>query len=103
VITKKGNFSNIQVPAYMVRLNYRVTDQVRYFPFPDYSAGKTLSSPIPDTRNTLFWSSPVSDKNIKEPGINFYSGDTKGNYTVNVQGIDAGGNPVSSATAIIVR
>jgi hypothetical protein len=60
VITKAGDFSNIQMPDRMMRVSYRISDPVPWFVSPDYSSGKIKTSRLPDYRNTLFWNPSVS-------------------------------------------
>jgi hypothetical protein len=66
VITKTGDFSNINLPDDAIRLSYRVIDPVWSFVSPDYSSAGMKNSRIPDFRNTLYWNPSVKpDKDGK--------------------------------------
>jgi len=95
IITRAGDFSNIELPDHAIRLPYRVTEPVFSFSPPDYSSSTAKESRIPDFRNTLYWNPslrPGPDNNIS---IDFWASDLPGNYIVNIQGITANGEEIS--------
>ncbi|MGB8491717.1 MAG: hypothetical protein WCE64_11730, partial [Bacteroidales bacterium] len=55
VITRAGDYSNVSLPEYAVRMPYRVTGQVKSFASPDYSSPAIAGNRIPDLLNTLYW------------------------------------------------
>ena len=95
VITKAGDYSLVTLPDYAVRLKYRVVEPVRTFHAPDYSSAEMKQSRIPDFRNTLYWNPSVKPGDDGKIRVEFWSGDVKGDYEVNVQGVNPEGKPVS--------
>jgi len=91
VITIAGDFSSVTLPEYAIRLQYRVVDQVFFFNSPDYSGDVKRSSRVPDFRNTLYWNPSVKPGNEGKVLTEFWTSDTKSEYTVNIQGITSEG------------
>ncbi len=103
VITKTGDFSVIDLPAGMVRLNYRVTDPVRAFPLPDYSSETARKNRIPDFRTTLFWDPGLSPHPEGRPSVTFPAGDNRGDYLLRLEGMTKDGRVVSHRVRIRVK
>ncbi len=103
VITKSADFSVVDLPAGMVRLNYRVTDPVRAFALPDYSSEATRNNRIPDNRTTLCWDPGLSSNPGVSPSVTFPAGDIRGDYLLRLEGITAGGRVVSKRVRIRVK
>jgi hypothetical protein len=102
IITKTGDFSNGTLPVDAVRLHYIVIDPVSSFNSPDYSSTEMKNSRIADYRNTLYWNPAVKpDKNGKAT-VEFWTGDTKSDYIINIQGITSEGKSVSLRKSIKV-
>jgi hypothetical protein len=103
IITKAGDFSNVTLPDYAIRLSYRVVDQVNSFISPDYSSTAMKKSRIPDFRNTLYWNPSVrADKNGKAR-VEFWTSDFASDYVVNIQGFTPEGKMVSAKKFIKIR
>ena len=103
VITRAGDFSNVTLPDYAVRLKYRVFDPVLSFSSPDYSAGKTGPDKTPDFRNTLYWNPSVKPSREGNVSVEFWTSDLPGDYEINILGFSGDGKPVSIRKIITVR
>lgn len=95
VITKSGNFSCVPLPAYMIRLPYRVIDPVMSFVSPDYSSPEIKNNRIPDFRNTLYWNPSVRPDKDGKVRIEFWTSDVVSEYEINIQGIGVDGKVLS--------
>lgn len=103
VITKSGNFTNIALPDYMVRLPYRVTDPVLSFVSPDYSSLDLKKSRVPDYRNTLYWNPSLTAASDGKVRAEFWSSDNKADYLIRIQGLTKDGKNISFTKIIKVR
>jgi hypothetical protein len=103
VITKAGDFSNVTLPDYAIRLSYRVIDQVNSFISPDYSSKAMKKNRIPDFRNTLYWNPSVKPDQDGKARVEFWSSDNKTDYLINIQGITQEGKPFSFQKNIKVK
>ncbi|MGD0341105.1 MAG: hypothetical protein ABSA76_05295 [Bacteroidales bacterium] len=103
VITKAGDFSNVTLPDYAIRLSYRVIDQVNSFISPDYSSTAMKKNRIPDFRNTLYWNPSVKPDQDGKARVEFWSSDNKTDYLINIQGITQEGKPFSFQKNIKVK
>jgi hypothetical protein len=103
VITRKGDFSCIDLPDYAVRLPIRVTDPVSSFISSEYSTREKKRSSIPDFRNTLFWDPSPVRGNDGKVRAEFWTSDVASDYVINIQGITAEGEPVSFRKVIKVE
>jgi len=95
VITRAGDFSNVTLPDYAVRLPYSVTEPVRTFSSPDYASQEKRQSHMPDFRNTLYWNPSVKPDMEGKVGVEFWSSDFKSDYEIKIQGITGDGKLVS--------
>jgi hypothetical protein len=91
VITKSGDFSNVTLPSYAIRLSYRVVDPVNTFSSPDYSSVNMKRSRIPDFRNTLYWNPSIHTDKEGKAFVEFWTSDYVSDYEVNIQGITPAG------------
>jgi hypothetical protein len=103
VITKAGDFSNVALPDYALRLPYRVIDPVYSFVSPDYSSFQMKSNRIPDFRNTLFWNPSVKPDKEGKARVEFWTSDFISDYEVNIQGITKDGEKISLKKIIKVK
>ena len=103
VITKAGDFSGVQLPDYMIRLTYRVTDPVLSFTSPEYSSAEKKSSRVPDFRNTLYWNPSLKPDKEGKSRVAFWSSDFVSGYEINIQGITSEGIPISIRKIIRVK
>jgi len=92
IITRAGDFSNVELPDHAVRLPYRITESVSNFLSPDYSASESKQNRIPDFRNTLFWAPSVKPDIEDKITIEFWASDLPGDYVLDIQGITAQGD-----------
>jgi hypothetical protein len=95
-MTRAGDFSNITLPDYAVRLPYRITEPVNAFLSPDYSLQEKRQSRIPDFRNTLYWNSSVEPDKDGKASIGFWGSDIDSEYEISIQGFTGTGIPVSA-------
>ena len=103
VITRAGDYSNVTLPDYAVRLKYRVFDPVLFFASPDYSVSQTGPDKTPDFRNTLYWDPSAKPSQNGRVSVEFWTSDLPGDYEVNVQGFSSDGKPISFRRIITVR
>jgi len=103
IITKSGDFSNITLPEYVIRIPYRVIDPVNAFISPDYSTSEMKRSRIPDFRNTLYWNPSLKPDSTGVARVDFWTGDFVSDFEVNIQGISTDGKPVSIKKTIHVK
>ncbi len=101
VLTKSGDFSNVPLSNYMIRLKYRVTDPVLQFPAPDYSLPEDAAGRIPDFRNTMYWNPSIKTDKNGSSVVSFRTSDIPYEYTISVNGFSTDGKPVSFKKHII--
>jgi hypothetical protein len=94
VITKAGDYSDVNLPGYAVRVSYRAIEPVNAFLSPDYSTEERMQSRIPDFRNTLYWNPSVQWNTDGNYMVEFWSSDLTGDYEINIQGITDKGKTV---------
>jgi hypothetical protein len=103
VITRSGNFSNINMPGYAVILPYRVVEEPAIHTAPDYSDEKNRLSRTPDLRNTLYWNPSVKTDVNGKAEIQFWTSDLPGNYIINIEGISRTGEKIKLHKTFKVR
>ena len=100
VITKKGDFSSVELPDYAVRLPYTIFDPEPEFWSPLYPDQESRQSRIPDLRNMLYWNSSLKPGSDGRFRVEFWSSDYVTWYEINIQGVDSEGEPVSFRTRL---
>lgn len=103
VITKAGNFSNVTLPDYAVRLPYRAIDPSDSFSAPIYPDDARKQSRIPDLRNTLYWNPSVKFDSSGKANLEFWSSDFTTDYEIIVQGLSKNGKPFYSRSLFTVK
>jgi hypothetical protein len=103
VITRSGDFSSVTLPDYATRLQYKVYEPSLTFTSPDYSSSDSRLSRVPDFRNTLYWNPSVHTGNTVKSVIEFWSGDIKSNYIIDIQGVTSDGKIVSGKSVISIE
>jgi hypothetical protein len=103
VITKAGDFSNVTLPSYMIRIPYRVIEPVSSFVSPDYSTSTQRENRIPDYRNTIYWNPQVATNSENKTQAELWTSDNPGKYVINVQGITKNGKLISITKVLKVR
>lgn len=104
VITRKGNFTNINLPDYAVEMRYRAIEKSGVFVQPDYTDHQKKDSRVPDLRNTLYWNPGMYDfKNGESKKIEFWTSDIAGNYIINIEGVTSEGQIIAIRKLIKVR
>ncbi|MCU0456694.1 MAG: hypothetical protein MUE74_10360 [Bacteroidales bacterium] len=95
IITRKGDFSSVNLPDYAVRLLYGITSRVPSFIAPEYSSRELKESSIPDFRNTLYWNPSLKPGDDGQIRTGFWTSDYPSDYIINIQGTDKEGRPLS--------
>jgi len=95
IITKAGDFSSVTPDDNMIRLKYKVIDQVLHFPEPGYSQEEKGNMRIPDFRNTLYWNPSVKYSWKGNAEITFRTSDIPADYVITIHGISSDGMPVT--------
>jgi Tfp pilus assembly protein PilZ len=103
VITRAGDFSNVTLPDYAVRLPYRITEPAVSFSYPDYTSPEKRQSHIPDFRNTLYWNPSFKTDKEGKAEVEFWSSDFRSDYEISIQGFNGNGEPVSIRKIIKVQ
>ena len=103
VITRSGNFRNINLPEYATRISYKVADPLPEFYAPEYSDPSRKQSRIPDFRNTLYWNPSLKPDKDGKVRIEFWTSDNVAEYIVNIQGITGNGELISAKKLIKVQ
>ncbi len=103
IITKAGDFSNVDLPDYAIRLPYKVIDPEILFRSTDYSAASKIASRVPDFRNTLYWNASIKADKEGKASVEFWTSDFRSDFEVNIQGISPDGNAFSLRKIIKVN
>lgn len=74
-----------------VVFDYEGIQYERQFYSPVYETVEQLSSKLPDFRNLLYWSPTIKAGVDGKAALDFYTSDTKGNFVVVIQGMNADG------------
>ncbi len=103
IITRKSDFSIIEIPNYAIRLRYKAIEPVLSFSSPDYSTTVNKQNRIPDFRNTLYWNQRIYPDENGKIGIKFFASDIKGRYIINIQGVSPEGLLISGTKVILIE
>ena len=103
IITRSGDFSDILLPDYAVRLPYRVTEPSAKFTSIDYSSIEKNQYRIPDFRNTLYWFPSITSVSNGNTSIDFFASDSRSDYEITIQGISSDGRMISAKKIIKVN
>ena len=103
VITRAGDYSNVNLPDYAVSMPCIVTEPVNSFSSPDYSSGENIKSRIPDFRNTLYWNPSLKPDAGRKIRIEFWASDFISDYIINIQGLTSEGKPISYSKSISIK
>lgn len=103
IITKAGDFSNVNMPDYAIRLPYRAIDPVSSFTSPQYTSAESKKNHVPDFRNTLYWNPSVKPGIDGKASCDFWSSDFVTDYEINIDGFTMDGNPFSASKVIKVK
>lgn len=103
IITRRGDYSNVNLPDNVVRLPYRVTEPVNLFTAPDYTSQQSKLSRAPDFRNTLYWNPGLKAGADNRISLDFWTSDQAGDYEINVQGIASDGKPFSCRKIVKIK
>ena len=87
IISKRGDFAGIDLPASGIFINYRFLADSNMCNFSNPN-----SSNIPDSRNTLFWEPNLKLNAENNAHISFASADTPGRYAIVLKGITRAGD-----------
>jgi hypothetical protein len=102
IITKSGDFNNVTLTPYAIRVPYRVFDPEISFISPDYTSAAKKSSRVPDFRNTLYWNPALKTDGAGKASIKFWTSDFISDFEVNIQGISPDGKAFSLKKTIKV-
>ncbi len=98
IISKKGDFGGIDLPASGIFINYLfLTDSC------SCKVKEMNSQSIPDTRNTLYWNAAFALDDKGKGNFSFSTPDTPGRYVIVVRGDYEAGNVVEQKTSFEVK
>lgn len=103
IITRTGDFNDILLPDYAIRLPYRVTEASESFTYNDYSSPEEKQNRIPDFRNTLYWSPSIPQGENGKLSVDFWASDFRSDYEISIQGILPDGTLISSKKIIKIN
>jgi hypothetical protein len=101
--TYDNSFAAFELEPRLVAVDYNGLQLEREFYSPDYGTKEMLDRRIPDFRNTLYWAPSVHTGTNGKAGIQFYSSDLPGKYTIIVQGMSDKGEFVSGSASFEVK
>jgi len=101
--TYDNSFAAFELEPRLVAVDYNGIQLEREFYSPDYSTKELQDKRIPDFRNTLYWAPSVHTGSNGRAGIQFYSSDLPGKYTIVVQGMSDKGEFVSGTGSFEVK
>ena len=61
------------------------------FAMPDYDKKEIKKSPYPDRRSTIYWNGNILTDSKGTASVNYFTADSKGPYTVTIEGITSSG------------
>jgi len=89
--TYNQDFAGIELPLTIERKSYQSIQNPVEFYHPDHGEGASANSRIPDRRSTLYWQPDVQLTSGKPEQLQFYTGDTTGEYLIVVNGMTSQG------------
>ena len=98
IISKRGDFAGIDLPASGIFLNYLFLDNSRIC-----TASDSNSANIPDARNTLYWDPNLVLNTDNSTHFKFTTPDTPGRYAIVLKGISRDGNPFTRTEVFEVK
>jgi len=103
IITKSGDFNNVTLPPYAIRVPYRVFDPEISFLSPEYNSAANKSSRVPDFRNTIYWNPSLKTDRDGKASFKFWTSDFISDFEINIQGFSPDGKAFSIKKIIKVR
>ena len=101
--TKKSDFNSVKLLPNMTRFIFPMADASEWkFASPDYSVADSISR-IPDFRYLLHWDPDLRSDSTGETIIQFYTGDTAGEFLVKVTGLSDDGEILNVECEILVK
>jgi hypothetical protein len=101
--TYTGDLSGFPLDRNAYILDYEGLQLQRVFYSPVYDTRDQQSNRIPDLRNVLYWSPDILTDAHGRQQMSFYTSDTRGRYSVILQGITADGKAGSIMTSFDVQ
>jgi len=101
--TYDNSFAAFELEPRLVAVDYNGLQLEREFYSPDYGTKEIADRRIPDFRNTLYWAPSVHTGTNGKAGLQFYSSDLPGKYTIVVQGMSDKGEFVSGSGSFEVK
>jgi hypothetical protein len=100
--TYQNDLGGFELDASALVLNYEGLQSTLEFYSPQYATDESRLSRLPDLRSLLYWNPTVVTDDKGFATIQFYTSDLKGNFRVEVEGMDKKGNPVKGVTTFKV-
>lgn len=101
--TYDNSFAAFELEPGLVAVDYNGLQLEREFYSPDYGTKEMVEKRIPDFRNTLYWDPSIHTGANGKAGIQFYSSDVPGKYTIVLQGMSDKGEFVSGSSSFEVK
>jgi len=100
--TYHHHFAGLELPLIIDRKSYQSIQNPKEFYHPDHGESASANKRIPDRRNTLYWNPHIAITSEKSEQLQFYTGDTTGEYLIEIYGITSQGNPIYQTKKIRV-
>ena len=99
--TYTGDLAGFEIGSPSPLIDYEGLQKMKEFFSPIYETTAQINSRLPDVRNLLYWNPNATSEDLQK-GIEFYSSDQPGIYTISVHGI-ADGKAGSATTSLVVN
>ncbi len=93
--TYQGDLGGLVMDAKALTIDYEGMQTRKEFYAPMYDSPNQVKSRIPDRRTLLLWKPDTKIDSRGESIFDFYTSDMKGFFTIEVQGMDDHGNPIT--------
>jgi len=100
--TYKGDLTGLSLSETDLTFPLKGVQKYRNYNFPWYEGQEEKSSTLPDFRNTLFWTPEVAIVDGKAV-VEFYTGDTTGDFVIEVSGISSEGAVIQARSFFVVE
>lgn len=101
--TYQAKFDGFDLTPGIVAVDYEGLQLQREFYSPVYETSGERAKRIPDLRSTLYWMPDVPTDKAGKGSLQFYTSDQPGKFVALLQGFNARGEPVSTASSFIVE
>jgi len=92
--TYHHDLAGVELPLSIEKKPYKSLQNPMEFYYPNHGENASENRRIPDRRNTLYWNPGIEITSEKSEQLQFYTGDTTGEYLIVINGITSQGTLV---------